>query len=37
MISVNPVHGALDIGLVVVHDDGNDIVVVVTPCLLQVV
>jgi hypothetical protein len=37
MIVVNPVHGALNIGLVVVHDDGNDVVVVVTARLLQVV
>jgi len=37
MIIVNPFHGALDIGFVVVHDDGNDVVVVVTARLLQVV
>jgi len=37
MVFENPVHGTLDISLVVVHDDGNYIVVVVAARLLQVV
>ena len=34
MVFIDPVHGALDIGLVVVHHDGYDIVVVIAACLL---
>lgn len=34
MVIIDPVHRALDVGLVVVHDDGNDIVVVVAARLL---
>lgn len=34
MVIIDPVHGALDVGLVVVHDNGDDIVVVVTARLL---
>ncbi len=37
MVVINPVHSALDVGLVMVHDGGDYVVVVVTSCLLQVV
>lgn len=37
MVVINPVHSALDVSLVIVHDDGDDVMVVVTSCLLQVV
>ena len=37
VVVVNPVHGTLDVGLVLAHDNSDDVVAVVTSCLLHVV
>lgn len=36
-VVANPVYGTLDVGLVLVHNDGDDVVAVVTSCLLHVI